>query len=154
MDQFKIGNDKFKVESLVFSGGKKRIKANGTKVFEGIMSPDKPVRFEYGGQQYELQQDKEAGAFRVKVTMGDTIVHDGLFNAVGIDVSNPDNANKAKKAQAVALVFALAGFLFFVGGNILTNGLIMPGGALGGGLGVGVGGAIGMAIGKALFVRS
>jgi len=146
---FKIGNDTYKFEPLMFSGGKERLTLNGQKVYEGIMSTDDPARFSASGNDYEIH--KEGKAYRIRVLSDGAVVNEGLYNQMGIEISDPGRAKGANAAGICVVVGAIFGAAFMIVGNILTG--VIPGGAIGGGLGGGLGGAIGGAIGKAVFVK-
>ena len=145
---FKVGNDSYKFEKLMFSGGKERVTFNGKKVFEGVLTPDDPATFSAAGSDYVIF--KEKNAYRIRVTSGGT-VSEGLYNAMGIEISDPDRARGASAANICLIAGAALGVAFMVVGNILTG--VIPGGAIGGGLGAGVGGVLGGAFGKAVFVK-
>lgn len=55
---FKIDDDKFRFDSLLFSGGKHRITLNGHSVYEGEMSEQSPAQFTASGKDYEVAKIK------------------------------------------------------------------------------------------------
>lgn len=147
--KFKVGDDSYKFEPLMFSGGKERVTLNGHRVYEGVLTPDEPAKFSAAGSDYEIYREKNA--YRIRVMSGGATVSEGLYNSMGIEISDPARANGANAAGACLIAGAALGVAFMVIGNILTG--VIPGGAIGGGLGAGVGGALGGAFGKAMFVK-
>ncbi|MEO1529252.1 MAG: hypothetical protein AAFX06_27855 [Planctomycetota bacterium] len=146
---FKIGNGTYKFEPMSFSGGKERITINGQRLYEGVLTQEQPARFSVSGHDYVIY--KEGKAYRIKVTSGDAIVVDGLYNQMGIDLSDPAQAKAANAVGICVAVGVVVGVSFMIIGNITTG--VIPGGAIGGGIGGGLGGALGGAVGKSLFAK-
>jgi len=146
---FRIGNDTYKFEPLMFSGGKERLTLNGQKVYEGLMSTDDPARFSASGKDYEIH--KEGKAYRIRVLSGGAVAIEGLYNPMGLEISDPDRVKGANAVGICVIAGVVFGVAFMIVGNILTG--VIPGGAIGGGLGAGLGGVLGRTVGKAVFVK-
>ncbi|MEM7559153.1 MAG: hypothetical protein AAF394_08515 [Planctomycetota bacterium] len=144
-----IGNDVFKFESMLMSGGKERLTINGQKAHEGVIPTDSPLSLTVGEKEFEIL--KEGKAYRMRKIVQGEVVSEGLYNSQGMQVDNPERAANANAASICGIVGMFVGFTLMMVGNFTTG--VVPGGAVGGAIGGGLGAALGTAIGKALFVK-
>jgi len=148
--QLQVGDDSFRIELLLFSGGKRRITLNKQRVYEGMATPDSPATFDAEGRQYVVA--KEGKSYRIKVTQQGEELHNGLYDTSSLNAAQPNTANpnaaEGKNVwgvQVCGFIGAVLGVAFMIVGNILTG--VIPGGAIGGFIGAAIGGALGRGLG-------
>ena len=154
MVAFKVNNDAYRIDTLLATGGKVRITVNGQRTYEGLATADQPATFTVGNRLYEVaavMASKGKPGHRIRVSEGDQVVYEGVYNAQGIDLNNPAQLKTAQAVQICTVVGFVFGLTFMIGGNLLTG--VIPGGAIGGAIGGAGGAALGTAVGKALFRR-
>ena len=145
--------DKIKLDKG-FVSGKDRITVNGDVLFEGKLKTEEAQRLVAGEREYVIETavaSKMMGTISIKVQIyqQSELIHEGLYDQLGKNLSNPAQAKVSGAVHACSLVGAVIGFTLMMVGNAATG--VIPGGAIGGAIGGGVGALIGGGIGSLIF---